>query len=67
PAQHDKIAAILARHEPEVTAVTREMQPKLKPVFHEVETEIRAELTPEQAPKFDELVKRFHERHDAAH
>jgi hypothetical protein len=60
--QHDKISGILAKHEPEITEISRSVEPKLAPIFASIEDEIRAELTPEQRPKFDELSKKFHDR-----
>ena len=60
--QHEKISQILSKHEPDLTAVTRAIEPRLEPIFASIEDEIRAQLTPEQRPKFDELSKKFHER-----
>ena len=64
--QHEKISRILSKHEPDIAAVSRSVEPKLAPIFAAIEDEIRAELTPDQRPKFDELSKKFHERREAA-
>jgi hypothetical protein len=61
-AQRDRIEAILAAHEPELDAAQRAMEPQVAPVFAKIEEEIRATLTAEQRPRFDELSKRFHAR-----
>jgi hypothetical protein len=63
--QHEKIAGILEKHEPEITEISRSVEPKLAPIFASIEDEIRAELTPDQRPKFDELAKKFHEHREA--
>ena len=64
--QHDKISRILSQHEPAITEISRSIEPKLAPIFATIEDEIRAELTPDQRPKFDELSKKFHQRREAA-
>jgi hypothetical protein len=60
--QRERIEAILAAHSGEFTAIALRTEPELAPLMDQVESEIRASLTPEQQPKFDELAKKFKDR-----
>jgi Spy/CpxP family protein refolding chaperone len=60
--QRERIEAILAAHSGEFSAIALRTEPELAPLMDRVESEIRATLTPEQQPKFDELSAKFKER-----
>ena len=60
--QRDRIEAILAAHSGEFTAIALRTEPQLAPLMAQVESEIRATLTPDQQPKFDALATKFKER-----
>ena len=62
PEQHQRIEAILAAHKGEFTAIARRAEPDLAPLMVRVEGEMRATLTPEQQPRFDELTAKMKER-----
>src|SRR5512136_789244 len=58
PEQEARVRAIAERHRPELEAAIQETFPRLRAVQDEVDREIRAVLTPEQAARFDELKSR---------
>jgi Spy/CpxP family protein refolding chaperone len=62
PEQHARVEAILTSHRGELTAVARKLEPDLAPVIAQIQSEIRATLTPEQQGKFDEMAARYNER-----
>ena len=58
PAQHDSIADILRRHDPEMRAVFTRVQPVMDSLRAQLRSEIRAQLTPEQQTAYQRLVER---------
>lgn len=58
PVQHDSIAAILRRHDPEMRAVFTRVQPVMDSLRAQLRSEIRAQLTPEQQTAYQQLVER---------
>lgn len=53
--QHDRIAKILQASQERTRAIVRRVNPEIQEELHHVRRQILAELTPEQAKKFDEL------------
>ena len=62
PEQKQKIAPIVARAEAETRRLRRESVQSFRAVMERANTEIAAELTPEQRAKLDNMRKRFRER-----
>jgi Spy/CpxP family protein refolding chaperone len=62
PAQEDSVRAILERHRPAMEAIWRAVRPRFDSVRAAVNTEISAQLTPAQRPRFAELMRRFDDR-----
>jgi len=58
PDQLAQARAIAERHRAEIEAVVQESFPRVRAVQEQVDQEIRAILTPEQATRFDELRSR---------
>jgi len=61
-AQKEKIAPIVAHAEMETRRLRRESAQSFHAVMERANTEIAAELTPEQRTKLDDMRKRFRER-----
>ena len=62
PEQQKKIAPIVSRAEAETRRLRRESVQSFRAVMEKANTEIAAELTPEQRTKMDEMQRRFRER-----
>jgi hypothetical protein len=58
PDQLARARAIAERHRAEIEAVVQETFPRVRAIQDQVDQEIRAILTPEQARRFDELRSR---------
>jgi len=54
-AQEVQIAQILARYDREMGDVTQPVDPEMKALRKKMRDDVRAVLTPEQAPRYDEL------------
>jgi Spy/CpxP family protein refolding chaperone len=53
--QHVKIDAVMASHQEQITAVTHEVLPRLKPIADEMRAQIREVLTEEQRATLDRI------------
>ena len=58
-AQRAEIDAVLKAHDAEVTEVRHTIDARIAPLAATISAEIRAKLTDEQRPAFDELSSRF--------
>jgi hypothetical protein len=60
--QRDRVMAIALRHQPEINARRRAIEPELAAIRAQAKDEIRATLTPRQQAKFDVMALRFEQR-----
>jgi Spy/CpxP family protein refolding chaperone len=60
--QRAQVEAIHRKHLPELNRVRRQSEPELATIRAQASREIRAVLTPEQQPEFDEMARKFEER-----
>jgi hypothetical protein len=63
PEQHEKIMKILAEGQERNRQIWTNVAPKMFAVMQDVNRKIRAELTPDQQKRFEELIKQFAPRH----
>ncbi len=63
PVQQDSVRAVLERYRPAMDSVWHEMEPRFETLRSTIRSEIRSQLTPDQQPKFVDLMA----RHDARH
>lgn len=66
PAQRDSVRAAFERHKPEMDALWQSVHPKFDSLRAQVRSEIRAQLTPAQQTKYQEMVEAMDRRHRAA-
>ena len=57
PEQHERIARMLEDSQERTRALMRPISPEMQSIVREVRQKIRAELTPEQAAKYDEMLQ----------
>lgn len=57
PEQHERIARILEESQERTRALMRPITPQMQAEVREVRQKIRAQLTPDQVPKFEELLQ----------
>ncbi|HET7042098.1 MAG TPA: periplasmic heavy metal sensor [Gemmatimonadales bacterium] len=65
PAQQDSIRAILERYRPAMDSAWNEVRPRIETVRARIRSDIAAQLTPEQHAKYDAMMKRHDEAHQA--
>ncbi len=61
PDQQDKLGKILADMQARFDAIHQQMAPQFDQVRHQAREQIRAILTPEQRPKFEDFLRRIDE------
>ena len=57
-AQQDSVRAVLNRHRPEMDSMWQEVRPRFDSVRTIMRGEIRAQLSPEQQQKYQQLIER---------
>jgi Spy/CpxP family protein refolding chaperone len=57
-AQQDSVRAVLDRHRPEMDSMWQEVRPRFDSVRTIMRGEIRAQLSPEQQQKYQQLIER---------
>jgi hypothetical protein len=62
-AQQEQVGAIVERHRELTSALWKETKPRFEELREQLREEIRAQLTDEQLPKYEELLQRHSERH----
>jgi hypothetical protein len=58
PGQQDSIRAIMARHEPAMDSMWRDLRPRFDSLRGVVREEIRAQLRPDQQGEYQEVIER---------
>jgi Spy/CpxP family protein refolding chaperone len=65
PAQRDSVQAILGRYKSKMDSIWQQVGPRFETIKDSISNDIRRQLTPEQQPKYTELLERFEkERQD---
>jgi len=59
PGPEDSVRAILTRHRSEMDAIWHEVEPRYETLRTAIRSEIRLQLGPEQATKYDDLTARL--------
>jgi Spy/CpxP family protein refolding chaperone len=62
PAQRDSVHAVLERHRPAMDSLWRATRAPIETLRMRIRSEIRTHLTPEQRERYDEMLRRRHER-----
>jgi len=65
PAQQDSIRAVLERWRPAMDSAWSEVRPRIETVRARIRSDIAAQLTAEQRTKYDAMIKRHDEAHQA--
>ena len=65
PEQHAAISKIIAEGQEQNRQIWTNVAPKLRDEMEQVHQRIRAQLTPDQQKKFEEMVKQFAPRHQS--
>lgn len=63
PAQGGKVEKILEETRARIDSIRGEVRPRFEDIRRAADARIRAELTPEQLPKFEKLRQKMEERH----
>ena len=63
--QQDSIRAILERYRPAMDSAWSEVRPRIETVRARIRSDIAAQLTPEQRAKYEDMMKRHDEAHQA--
>lgn len=63
--QQDSIRAILERYRPAMDSAWGEVRPRIETVRARIRSDIAAQLTPEQRSKYEDMMKRHDEAHQA--
>ena len=66
-AQEDSVRAILTRHRGEMDAIWHEVEPRYETLRAVIRSEIRQQLAPDQAGKYDDLTARLDRERRANH
>ena len=62
PVQHDSVAAILQRFDPQMRAIFTHVQPQMDSLRQELRNAIKAQLTAQQQTTYQQLIERARER-----